>query len=180
MDPTEQQRAEQAAHEQIFHMLANSIPQLAWMADCDGHHFWYNDRWYDYTGTTLEEMQGWGWRQVHHPQEIERVIERFKLALATGEPWEDTFPIRSKTGEYRWFLSRALPIFDREGKVERWFGTNTDITEQRELERALQESHDELERRVAHRTAELSEANKILTEEIAIRQRVQEELIRQT
>ena len=177
---TDQETTREVAREEQFRILVNSIPQLAWMADCDGHHFWYNDRWYDYTGTTLEEMQGWGWQKVHHPQEIERVIERFKLALATGEPWEDTFPIRSKTGEYRWFLSRALPIFDREGKVERWFGTNTDITEQRELERALQESHDELERRVAHRTAELSEANKILTEEIAIRQRVQEELIRQT
>jgi len=173
----EQQRADETVQEQQFHILVNSISQLAWMADCEGNHFWYNDRWYEYTGTTLEEMQGWGWRKVHHPDEIDRVVEHFKQAVATGQPWEDTFPLRSKTGEYRWFLSRALPIFDSEGKVVRWFGTNTDITEQRELERTLREGHDELGRRVADRTAELSKANEILTEEIAMRRRIQEELI---
>src|SRR5262249_55930180 len=124
--------------------------------------FWYNDRWYDYTGTTIEEMQGWGWQKVHHPDEVARVVERIKVAFATGEPWEDTFPLRSKTGEYRWFLSRALPITDEEGRVVRWFGTNTDITEQRELEQALRASRDELEQKVTRRTAELSRINEIL------------------
>jgi len=137
-------RAEAATREQQFRTLANSISQLAWMADGDGYIFWYNDRWYDYTGTTLEEMQGWGWQKVHHPDEVGRVVERIKVAFNTGEPWEDTFPLRSKNGEYRWFLSRALPIKDEEGKVVRWFGTNTDVTEQREMERALRESRDEL------------------------------------
>ena len=85
-------------------------------------------------------MKGWGWQRVHHPDEVGRVVERIKVAFATGEPWEDTFPLRSKTGEYRWFLSRALPIFDAEGKVARWFGTNTDITEQRQIEQALREN----------------------------------------
>ena len=123
--------AEAAARERQFRTLANSISQLAWMADSEGYIFWYNDRWYEYTGTTLEEMKGWGWQKVHHPDEVGRVVERIKVAFATGQPWEDTFPLKSKTGEYRWFLSRALPIFDAEGKVARWFGTNTDITEQR-------------------------------------------------
>ena len=130
-------RAESETREQQFRTLANSIPQLAWMANQEGYIFWYNDRWYDYTGTTLEEMEGWGWRKVHHPDEVERVVERIKVAFATGEPWEDTFPLRGKNGEYRWFLSRALPIKDADGKVVRWFGTNTDITEHREMERAL-------------------------------------------
>jgi PAS domain S-box-containing protein len=155
-------RAEAAARERQFRTLANSISQLAWMADGEGHIFWYNDRWYDYTGTTFEEMQGWGWQKVHHPDELGRVVERIKVAFATGEPWEDTFPLKSKTGEYRWFLSRALPIFDSDGKVSRWFGTNTDITEQRELERALRKSRDELERTITDRTAELSRTNEIL------------------
>jgi PAS domain S-box-containing protein len=171
---------EEAVHEQQFRTLANSISQLAWMADPEGYIFWYNDRWYDYTGTTLEEMQGWGWQKVHHPDEVERVVERIKIAFAAGQPWEDIFPLRSKSGEYRWFLSRALPILDPEGKVARWFGTNTDITEQRELEQKLRESHDELGRRVANRTAELSQANEVLTEEIATRRRIQDELIKQT
>jgi PAS domain S-box-containing protein len=154
--------AEAAARERQFRTLANSISQLAWMADSEGYIFWYNDRWYDYTGTTLEEMQGWGWQKVHHPDEVGRVVERIKVAFATGQPWEDIFPLRSKSGEYRWFLSRALPIFDTKGKVARWFGTNTDITEQRRLEQALRESRDQLERIVANRTAELSRTNEIL------------------
>src|SRR4029453_1078291 len=129
-------RAEAAVREQQFRTLGNSISQLAWMADGEGNIFWYNDRWYDYTGTTLEEMKGWGWQKVHHPDEVDRGVEQIKVAFTTGEPWEDTFPLRSKTGEYRWFLSRALPIFDAEGKVTRWFGTNTDITEQRQIEQA--------------------------------------------
>ena len=154
--------AEAAARERQFRTLANSISQLAWMADGEGYIFWYNDRWYEYTGTTLEEMKGWGWQKVHHPDEVGRVVERIKVAFATGQPWEDTFPLRSKTGEYRWFLSRALPIFDAEGKVARWFGTNTDITEQRELEQALRESRDQLEQKVTRRTAEFSRTNEIL------------------
>jgi PAS domain S-box-containing protein len=154
--------AEAEARERQFQTLANSISQLAWMADHEGYIFWYNDRWYDYTGTTLEEMKGWGWQKVHHPDELARVVERIKVAFTTGQPWEDTFPLRSKAGEYRWFLSRALPIFDSGGKVVRWFGTNTDVTEQRELERALRESRDQLERKVTDRTAELSRTNEIL------------------
>jgi len=155
-------RAEAAARERQFRTLANSISQLAWMADGEGYIFWYNDRWYDYTGTTLEEMKGWGWQKVHHPDEVGRVVERIKVAFATGEPWEDTFPLRSKTGEYRWFLSRALPIFDAEGKVARWFGTNTDITEQRQIEQALRDTRDQLEQKVSRRTAELSRTNEIM------------------
>src|ERR1700742_672027 len=155
-------RAEAVAREQQFRTLANSISQLAWMADGEGNIFWYNDRWYDYTGTTLEEMKGWGWQKVHHPDEVARVVERIKVAFATGQPWEDTFPLRSKTGDYRWFLSRALPITNEEGRVVRWFGTNTDITEQRELEQALRASRDELKQRITDHTAELSRINEIL------------------
>ncbi|MEQ8557901.1 MAG: HWE histidine kinase domain-containing protein [Henriciella sp.] len=117
-----------------FHMLANSIPQLAWMTRPDGWIFWYNQRWFDFTGTTLEDMQGSGWKAVHHPDHVDRVAKHFNRAFETGEPWEDTFPLRSKDGDYRWFLSRAVPIRDTEGNIIRWFGTNTDITEQKRIE----------------------------------------------
>ena len=155
-------QSEVTERERQFRTLANSISQLAWMADHEGSIFWYNDRWYDYTGTTLDEMQGSGWQRVHHPDEVGRVVDRITVAFATGQPWEDTFSLRGKTGEYRWFLSRALPIFDADGKVTRWFGTNTDITEQRELERSLRTSRDELERKITQHTAELSRTNEIL------------------
>jgi PAS domain S-box-containing protein len=118
--------------EERFRVLADNMSQLAWTTDPDGHIHWYNRRWYEFTGTTFEEMEGWGWKRVHHPDHIERVERVWRDALARGEPWEDTFPLRGANGQYRWFLSRAQPIRDASGRITRWFGTNTDITEQRE------------------------------------------------
>jgi PAS domain S-box-containing protein len=115
--------------EERFRDMANNISQLAWMADEKGSTFWYNQRWFDYTGTTLEEVAGWGWQKVHHPDHVQRVVEKIRHCFETGEVWEDTFPIRGRDGSYRLFLSRAVPIHDDHGKVLRWFGTNTDISE---------------------------------------------------
>jgi hypothetical protein len=135
-----------------FEAMANSIPQLAWMAGPDGSIFWYNRRWHEYCGTTLEQMQGWGWQSVHDPDELPRVIETWKAALASGEPWEDTFPLRRHDGEFRWHLSRAMPFRDDLGNLLFWFGTNTDITEQR---RRADERHTLLEsERAARQEAE--------------------------
>ncbi|MGH6680089.1 MAG: PAS domain S-box protein, partial [Bradyrhizobium sp.] len=157
--------AELRESEAQFHTLAESIPQLAWMARPDGWIFWYNQRWYNYTVTTLLEMQGWGWRKVHHPDHEQRVVERIQRSWDTGEPWEDTFPLRAADGGYRWFLSRARPIRDAEGRIVRWFGTNTDVTEQREAQEAQQRASQMLEERVAERTrqltAEMAERRKV-------------------
>ncbi|GAC1314371.1 MAG: hypothetical protein NVSMB24_38910 [Mucilaginibacter sp.] len=117
-----------------FKLLADNMSQLAWIGDENGSLYWYNQRWYDFTGTTFEEMQGWGWEKVHHPDHLQRIINKWVSYIKKGEVWEDTFPLRSKEGEYRWFLSRATPLKDTDGKVIRWFGTNTDITAHRELE----------------------------------------------
>lgn len=124
--------------EEWFRTLADNIAQLAWMADPSGHIFWYNRRWYEFTGTALHEMAGWGWRSVHHPDHVERVVTRIQRSWDTGEPWEDLFPLKGRDGTYRWFLSRALPIRDDAGKTVRWFGTNTDVTEQREQQEQIQ------------------------------------------
>jgi PAS domain S-box-containing protein len=144
-------RAEAALRESEarFHLLADSIPQLAWMAQPDGWIFWYNKRWYDYTGTTLDDMVGWGWRKVHHPDHVDRVVARIQRSWQTGEPWEDTFPLRARDGTWRWFLSRALPVHDEEGQVVRWFGTNTDITDLREAEERQKLLLGELNHRVS-------------------------------
>jgi two-component system, sensor histidine kinase PdtaS len=120
--------------EEQFRTMADALPQLAWMADPDGSIYWYNQRWYEYTGMTLDEASGWGWRDVHHPDHLQRVVERIQHSWDTGEPWEDTFPLRGADGRYRWFLSRAVPLRDADGRVTRWFGTNTDITERQKLE----------------------------------------------
>lgn len=137
------------ASQQQWETIANSIPQLAWMTDEKGEVFWYNHRWYEYTGTTFEQVQDWRWTALHHPDHVERVLQSFRGALESGEPWEDTFPIRSKEGEWRWFLSRAMPIRDDSGRILRWFGTNTDVTEQRAAREALEASKAALARRVA-------------------------------
>jgi PAS domain S-box-containing protein len=132
--------------EERFRTLANNISQLAWMADEKGYIFWYNQRWFDYTGTTLEEMAGWGWQKVHHPDHVQQVVAKISKCFQSGDVWEDTFPLRGRDGNYCWFLSQAVPIRDPEGKVFRWFGTNTDITERKQSEEHLVKTVGELKR----------------------------------
>ena len=141
-DMTDAQLAEERLRqsEERFRAMADGIPQLAWMTHPDGHIFWYNYRWYDYTGTTLADMEGWGWEKVHDPVELPRVKRNWTKALAAGEAFEDTFPLRRHDGQMRWHLTRAIPSKNADGTVLLWFGTNTDITQQREAEQALRAS----------------------------------------
>lgn len=138
LDVSETKRREEALRELTtrFETLANNISQLAWMADREGVVYWFNQRWYDYTGTARGDMRIDD--SVVHPDHRRRVSERFRRSLETGDPWEDTFPLRSRTGGYRWFLSRALPIRNEAGEIATWFGTNTDITELRETAAELE------------------------------------------
>lgn len=137
-------QAHLAESEENFRTLANFIPQLAWMARPDGGIYWYNRRWYDYTGLTFEDVRDMGWRKVHHPRYLAQAAKRFQEALEKGEPWEDVFPLRGKDGTYRWFLSRALPVLGSDGRIVRWFGTNTDITIQREAEARAERAEERL------------------------------------
>ena len=153
-DVTDRVEAENALRESEarFHELADNMSQFAWTADATGWIYWYNKRWHDYTGASLEEMQGWGWAKVHHPDHVDGVVQRIRHSFESGTPWEDTFPLRGRDGSYRWFLSRAMPIRNDDGDVVRWFGTNTDVTEQIEAENALRELNATLEQRVEAET----------------------------
>jgi PAS domain S-box-containing protein len=141
-DATDQKHAEERLREaeEQFRAMADNIPQLSWMARSDGSVFWFNRRWYDYTGTTFERMQGDGWYGVVGAEDLARVRDKFRRSIEAGEPWEDTFALRRHDGELRWHLSRAMPIKDERGRVLRWFGSNTDITEQRKMAADLSEA----------------------------------------
>jgi PAS domain S-box-containing protein len=124
--------AELEQREAQFRALADAIPQLAWMAHADGSVFWYNERWYAYTGTTLPQMEGWGWQLVHDPARLPEVLARWRTAIRTGQRFEMEFTLRGADGADRWFLTRVEPVRGRDGEVVRWFGTNTDIQDLRE------------------------------------------------
>lgn len=128
------QMVELIESETRFRKLADNIQNLAWMANGDGWIFWYNKRWYEYTGTTLEEMQGSGWEKVHHPNNVQSVVDFVSEAWTKNKPWELTFPLRGADGEYKWFLTSAFPITNQNGEIIRWIGTNTDINEQKKAE----------------------------------------------
>lgn len=161
--------AELKDREQQFRTLADSIPQLAWMAEPDGRLFWFNQRWYDYTGTAPSLSEQKDWNELLDPEDAGRVLEHFSAALREGKLWEDQFRLRRADGSYRWFLSRAMPVRDGEGRIARWFGTNTDIDDERRTLESLKRAEEEirhlntgLEKRVRERTAQLQEANKEL------------------
>jgi len=120
--------------ESQFRTMANSIPQLAWMAHADGYIHWYNRRWYEYTGATPQEMEGWGWQRVHDPQYLPKVLERWQASIDTGIPFDMEFPLRGADGQFRMFLTRVVPLNGEEGQVVQWFGTNTDMEEAKQTE----------------------------------------------
>ncbi len=164
VDIDERKAIEQALSERSeeFYTLADNIPALAWMAYSDGDIFWYNRRWYEYTGTTSETQLGTGWEAVHDPDVLPSVVARWQACLDTFEPFEMTFPLRRADGQYRPFLTRVVPIRDDRGKVVRWFGTNVDISDQVAAERALSRLNETLENRVAEEVARRGEAEEAL------------------
>jgi PAS domain S-box-containing protein len=123
--------------EERFQVMANGIQQLAWMAEADGLIFWYNQRWYDYTGTGPGQAEGWTWEKIHDPAVLPEVLHRWREAIAGGTPFDMELPLRGADGSFRMFLTRVMPVRDAEGSVVRWLGTNTDISERKKAEEEL-------------------------------------------
>jgi PAS domain S-box-containing protein len=123
-----------------FRRLADHIPTVCWIADAEGYIVWYNRRWYEYTGKTPAEMQGWGWQSVHDPKNLAQVLERWQEAISSAQPFEMVFPIRGADGVFRPFLTRINPAFDAHGAVTNWYGVNTDISLQVQAEDAFAKS----------------------------------------
>jgi PAS domain S-box-containing protein len=152
-----------------FRQLANSMPQLVWSADPDGTVNYYNERYRELQGIEPAEEGHWLWHPVLHPDDEARTSNAWRTAVARGEPYQVEHRARTRDGEYRWHLSRGVPVRDAAGNVVQWYGSATDIHEQKEVEHKLRQRESQLEelsatleQRVAERTEELSRANALL------------------
>ncbi len=125
--------------EERFRTLADNIPNLVWMARPDGWIYWFNSRCYSYTGASFEQLEGWGWQNIVGPEIQPAVLQRWRHSIESGEHFEMIFPLRGANGVFRPFLTRIIPIYDADGNIVQWFGTNTDITEQKRLEQQKDE-----------------------------------------
>lgn len=141
-----QVRAEAEASEQRYRFLGETIPQIVWTANPDGYVEYCNSRWYDYTGITPEQTLGWGWESVLHPDDVPKCKELWSQAVETGNRYQIEYRFkRASDGQYRWHLGRALPMRNKEGDIVHWFGTCTDIDDQKRVESQIKASLTEKE-----------------------------------
>jgi PAS domain S-box-containing protein len=129
-----------------FRQLADAMPQIVFSAQPDGHVDYFNRQWYEYTGMPEGEIGYESWKQVHRPDGLARVAQRWSESLRTGNSYEIEYELRRYDGEFRWHLGRALPVRDERGRIVRWFGTNTDIHERKQFEQSLQQARADAER----------------------------------
>ncbi|CAI6331611.1 unnamed protein product [Periconia digitata] len=137
-------------NERQFEYIANFIPILIWTTTPEGAHDWYSQRWYDYTGQTVEQSLGEGWRDAFHPEDLPATTERWLRSLATGEEYNTEYRARRHDGTWRWMLGRAVPFYDDDGKILKWFGTCTDIHDLVEARQAARQTKAQLLRVIEH------------------------------
>ena len=139
-----------------FRTIADTMPQIVWSALANGHHDYFNRRWYEVTGLPQGEGEGQGWATIVHPDDQAHTWERWRHSLQTGEPYEVEYRLRLADGSWRWFLGRALPVRDRLGRTARWFGTCTDIQEMRRAAEEREMLSHELSHRIKNIFAVIS------------------------
>ena len=160
--------------EKYFRTMADAIPQIIWTALPNGELDFYNRRWSDYTGKNLSESGYWGWEELVHPDDLQACTERWQQALLTGEAFDVEYRLRRNwDGQYRWHIGRAVPLRESNGQIVKWFGSCTDIEDQKRTQQSLEEE-------VRQRTQAVVESKALLTEEMSQRERTQRELDQQT
>lgn len=174
--------------EERLRFMADTMPQLVWITRPDGYHEYYNQPWYDYTGTKPGSTDGEGWNELFHEDDRERAWEVWRHSLETGEIYEIKYRLyHAPTKQYRWVIGRARPYRDEDGAIVKWYGTCTDIDDsvqelemRKRLEEELNKEKDMLESRVAERTSQLRLTNEGLRKEVKKRQRVETKLRKMT
>ena len=153
IDVTEQVRAKQRAaklleearhQDREFRQALEALPQMAWLSRPQGGVFYYNQRWFDYTGASFEELRNVGWHKYLHPDDLAATVRDWQVAIEQGATFETEHRWRSHDGQYRWFLARSVPIRRSDGSIQRWVGTNTDIDDQRRIRERLEEKDRQL------------------------------------
>lgn len=149
--------------EKKFRLLTNNMPQKITNTDANGSVIFFNQQWLDDTGLTFEELKDWGWEKALHPDDLESTVNKWAHAVRTGEVFDMECRIQNKEGDYRWHLSRAVPIRDENGKIVMWVGSNTDIHEQKEQKAVLEKTVKSRTKELEILNVELENANKDLT-----------------
>jgi len=145
--------------ELYFQTMAEAVPEIIWTADPNGMDDFFNQRCFDYTGLTLEQLRGASWQAIIHPDDLDDCLAKWSSALQTGNPYDVEYRLRGKDGSFRWFLGRANPIRDAKGEIVKWFGTCTDIESQKHNQQVL-------EQQILERTTQLADTNALLQEEM--------------
>jgi PAS domain S-box-containing protein len=140
-DIEDRKRAEEWARQadRERRVVTDTIPTLLWSTLPDGSSDFNNQRWLEYTGLSADQAAGWGYVDVIHPEDYERRTPQWRAAFAAGEPMQDEARLRRADGQYRWFLHRAVPLRDEDGKILKWVGTSTDIEDLKQAEGVLRE-----------------------------------------
>ncbi len=158
--------------ELYFQTMAEAVPEIIWTADISGMCDFFNRKLLDYAGLTFEQMRGTGWKVIIHPDDLDGCMAAWGKSMRAGDPFEIEYRLRGKDGAYRWFLCRANPVRTHGGEIIKWFGTCTDIEDQKQNQQIL-------EQQILERTTQLAEANTRLQEQMAERNAARRELDQQ-
>lgn len=160
-------------HELYFKTMSEAVPEIMWTAGPDGADDYFNRRWFDYTGLTFEQSRGTGWTVAVHPDDLGPFLEKWEKARRRAQPYTVEYRLRGADGTYRWFVCRGNPIRDLKGDVVKWFGTCSDIEDQKQNQQIL-------EQQILERTMQLADANTRLQEEMLEKDSARKELDQQT
>ena len=155
-----------------FQTMVEGLPEIIWTADPNGADDYFNRKCFDYTGLTLEQMQGTGWTVIVHPDDQAVCLAKWETALRTGDPYDVEYRLRARDGTFRWFLCRGKPIRNSGGEIVKWFGTCTDIENQKQNQQVLEEQ-------ILERTVQLADTNTRLQEEMVEKDFARSELDQQ-